>query len=164
MVTKTYNLFDNMRINIPWYGARETVSLAKNITWDSKTTEITSAKIRLTVKPSRGYVKAYVELNYIEAGRFTWALLDSELQSEQFDIIGTIVNGSNFISVTVAKDFGNVDPVVFIISADIVLTYEGDEPEEGTDWIEYLKIGAAGLGVTAGFITIASSLERREKK
>jgi len=163
MATKTYKIFENREVKLPWNWSRDGISLAKNITWDEKNTTIVSAKLRFTVKPSRGYVKSWTELNYVEIGRFTWSLLDDSLRSDEFDIIGVIVNGNNYFKVIVAKEFANIDAVNFMVSEEVVITYEGSEPEVTPDWKKYLEYGAVGIGVAGGVITVAGMLGEKKK-
>jgi len=164
MVVKTYKIFENREVKLPWYGSKDVINLVKNIDWNENDTTIISAKVRLTIKPSRSYVKAWAELNYIEIGRFTWSILDDLFKSDEFDVIGVITNGSNYFSVTVAKEFANVDAVSFMISEDVVITYEGTEPTVKTDWRKYLEIGAIALGAIAATTTVAGAIIEEEKR
>jgi len=164
MVIKTYKIFENKEVKLPWYGAKDVLNLVKNIDWDENNTTIISAKLRLTVKPSGDYVKVWTELNYMEVGRLTWGLFDDAYKSDEFDVVGVLVNGSNYFSITVAKEFGNVDAVSFMVSENIVVTYEGDEPTVKTDWRKYLELGAIGLGVVAATVTVAGAIEEEKKK
>jgi len=110
-----------------------------------------------------GYVKAWTELNYNEIGRFSWILGDNSVRSDEFDIIGVLINGSNYFKVVVAKEFGNFFEIIFVVSVTVVITYEGKDPDIKPSWQKYLEYGAIGLGVTAGVITVVGALEEKKK-
>lgn len=163
MSTKTYKIFENREIKLPWNWSKDAVSIAKNIVWDEKVTKIISARLRLTIKPSAGYVKAWTELNYVEIGRFSWILGDNSVRSDEFDIVGVLVNGSNYFKVVVAKEFANISGITFVVSEEVVITYEGKEPEVKPSWQKYLEYGAIGIITTGGVITVAGALGEKKK-
>ena len=162
MATKTYKIFENREVKLPWNWSKNSISVSKSITWDEKNTTITSAKLRFTIDPNAGYVKAWVEHNYSEIGRFIWALGDSTPRSEEFDIVGVLINGSNYFKVVVAKEFGNLATVKFVVSVTVVITYEGDEPDIKPDWQKYLEYAAIGAGTVAAVITIGGALKEEK--
>lgn len=163
MPTKTFKIFENREVKVPWNWSKNSISVSKNITWDEKVTTITSARLRFTVDPSSGHVKAWVEHNYNEIGRFNWILGDATPRSEEFDVVGVLVNGGNYFKAIVAKEFGNLATVKFIVSVTVVITYEGKEPEIKTDWQKYLEYAAIGVGATAAVITIGGALKEEKK-
>ena len=163
MPTKTFKIFENREIKVPWNWSRVGISLSKNITWDEKGTTITSAGLRFTVDPSSGHVKAWVEHNYNEIGRFNWALGDSTPRSEEFDIVGVLSNGSNYFKVVVAKEFGNLATVKFVVSVIVVITYEGKEPDIKPEWQKYLEYTALGVGTVAAMVTIGGAFKEEKK-
>jgi len=161
--TKSYKIFENKKIHVPPLWSKNGASVTKAITWDEGSTTITSARLRFTVDPNVGHVKAWVELNYAEIGRFTWILGDHSPKSEEFDIIGNLVNGSNFCKIVGAKEFGNISDIIFYMSVDVILTYEGDDPDIKPDWQKYLEYTAIGVGTTAAIITIGGALTEEKK-
>ena len=163
MPTKTYKIFENREIKVPWNWSKNSISVSKNITWDEKDTTIISAGLRFTVDPSSGHVKALVEHNYNEVGRFNWVLGDATPRSGEFDIIGVLSNGSNYFKVIVAKEFGNLATVIFVVSVTVVITYEGKEPDIKPEWRKYLEYAALGIGTTAAVITIGGALTEEKK-
>lgn len=163
MPTRTIKIFEHKEVKLPWNWTKKGIDLTRAITWDEKKTTVTSARLRLTVDPSSGYVKSYVEHNYSEVGRITWALGDASSKSEEFDTIGNLVNGSNYFKVVVAKEFGNTATVIFVVSATLVITYEGDDVDDDPDWKKYLTYAAAGLGTVAALVTIRGGF-REEKR
>lgn len=163
MATKTYKIFENREVKLPWNWSRDGISLAKNIVWNEKDTVINSAKLRLTIKPSSGYVKAWTELNYMEVGRFNWSLGDNSLRSDEFDVVGVLVNGSNYFKVIVAKEFANASGVTFVVSEEVILTYEGKEPEVKPNWQKYLEYGAIGIIATGAVTTVAGKVMEEKK-
>lgn len=163
MPSKTYKIFENREVKIPWNWAKNSISIAKNITWNEKSTTITSAKLRFSADPNSGYVKASVEHNYSEVGRFTWGIGDSTSKSDEFDVVGVLINGSNYFKAVVAKEFANLATIKFIVSITVVITYEGDEPEIKADWQKYLEYAAIGIGATAAVITVGGALKEEKK-
>lgn len=163
MPTRTIEIFKNKEVKLPWNWSKKGIDSTRAITWDEKKTTLTSARLRLTVKPNSGYVKSWVEHNYSEVGRIGWALGDTSSKSEEFDSIGNLVNGSNYFKVVVAKEVGNIAAVIFIVSATLVITYEGEDVDDDPDWKKYLTYAGAGIGTVAALVTIKSSLEEKKK-
>ena len=164
MPTKTYEIFRNKEVVVPWNWSKNAVSIAKDITWDEKNTTISSVKLRTTIKPSEGYTKAWIELNYTEVGFMSWVLGDNSLKSSEVDIIGSIVNGSNFFNIVVAKEFANFNEVKFVLSQQVVISYEGKEPVEKPSLQKYLEYAVAGIGVTAAVITVTGAIKGEDKE
>jgi len=164
MPTKTYEIFRNKEVVVPWNWSKNAVSIAKDITWDEKNTTISSVKLRTTIKPSEGYTKAWIELNYTEVGFMSWVLGDNSLKSSEVDIIGSIVNGSNFFNIVVAKEFANFNTVSFIITEQVIIEYEGTEPVERPSFMKYLEYGAIGIGATAAVVVAVGTLKEEKKK
>jgi len=161
--TKTFKIFENREIKVPPLWSKNGISISKSITWNEKDTTITSAKLRLTIKPSMGYVKAWTELNYNEIGRFSWILGDNSVRSEEFDIIGVLINGSNYFKVIVAKEFGNFFEIVFVVSVTVVITYEGKDPDIKPSWQKYLEYAAYGSAAAAGIVVVGGALKEKKK-
>ena len=163
MPTKTYEIFSNKEIVVPWNWDKNAVSIAKSVTWDENNTTILSARLLITVKPSEGYVKAWFELNTTEVAYFSWALGDNLVKSGSSDIIGVLLNGSNYFTAVPAKEFGNVNEVTFLISEQVVIDYEGEDPVAKPDFQKYLEYAAIGIGATAAVITIGGALTEEKK-
>lgn len=163
MSTKTYKIFENKKIKIPWNWSKNAISIAKNITWDEKNTTVTGAKLRFTADPDVVYMKAWTELNYNEIGRFDWAPGDSTPKSDEFDIVGVLVNGSNYFKVVVAKNIFNFRTVIFVVSVTVVITYEGKEPDIGPSWKKYLEYAAYGSAAAAGIVVVGKALKEEKK-
>jgi len=160
--TKTFKIFENREVKVPWNWSKNSISVSKNITWDEKDTTIISAGLRFTVDPSSGHVKAWVEHNYNEIGRFNWILGDATPRSEEFDIVGVLSNGSNYFKVVVAKEFGNLATVKFVVSVTVVITYEGEDPIIKPDWQKYLEYLAYGSVVAASVVVVGKALEEKK--
>ena len=164
MPTRTIKIFEHKEVKLPWNWSKKGIDLTRAITWDEKKTTVTSARLRLTVDPSSGHVKSWIEHNYNEVGRIGWALGDASSKSEEFDSIGNLVNGSNYFKVVVAKELGNIGPVTFIVSAVLVITYEGEDVDDDPDWKKYLTYAGAGLGTVAALVTIRRGLREEVKE
>ena len=108
-------------------------------------------------------MKSWIEHNYNEVGRIGWALGDASSKSEEFDSIGNLVNGSNYFKVVVVKELGNIAPVTFVVSATLVVTYEGEDVDDSPEWKKYLTYAGAGLGTVAALVTIKGGLEEKKK-
>jgi len=163
MPTKTFPIFENRKIHVPWNWSKNGAEVSKSITWTEGKTTVIGAKLRFTVDPNVGYTKAWVEFNYSEIARFHWALGEKSPQSEEFDVIGNLVNGSNHCKIVGAKEAGNTSDVVFYISVSVVLTYEGDDPDVEPDWMRYLKYGAYGVATAAGVVIVGKALKEEKK-
>jgi len=156
--TKSYPLWVDAQLKIPELWSKNGMTIKKTISWDQETTNILSARLDIDMNPDIGYVKAWVEHNVVEIQRWWWVIGDESAKQDSADITGTLYNGSNTFKFVGAKEFANPAKVVFIVTASVIIEYEGEEPEIGEDWIKLIQEVASGVAIGGGAYIVSSSL------
>ena len=156
MTTKTIDLWLNHVLEIPNLWGSNGVSVTKSVKWDETKTTLIKAELLVTVSPNVGYVKSWINLNGVSVQSFYWSIGDSGAKTDRTDIIGSLLNGSNIFNFIGAKEFANPAFVSFIITARLILEFEGEAPNGGTDYTLMLEVAVAvaafflGLSVIGG--------------
>ena len=164
MPVKLYPLWDNKELRVPEFWSRNGMSVTKSITWDEGTTNILGARLDITVDPGRIDTRAWIEHNGVETPLWYWEW-EHNPKSDSFDIIGSLKNGSNLFKFVGAKDILTYPLLaVFVVTASVVIEYEGDEPEVGEDWAKMLQEAVYGVAIGGGTYIVASSLLVKKEK
>jgi len=161
--SKTFDIWRDEKIDIPWHGSAGEKTRKLDITWTEKT-EITLAELALMIK-STARTTYKLELNANEIFNEHWELWeDLQSRTRTNDVTSILRNGLNVFTATLLKDFFNAAQAIATFDLILTLGYEGEEPQPPRPWYEkYIPFTIGGAGMVVGGLGIKTALERREE-
>lgn len=161
MPTKSWKIWDNHQIVVPWNWAQNAVSVKQRITWDDRITQVNSIKLQLFVVVSNDYTKFMADLNGVNVAFLNWSM-GGGTGSKTALVDITPINGDNEITFIGAKEFANPSEVTFTVTASIVMDYTGIDPHTGPGGIEGTIQEYGGYAVVvAAVIAVIALVARR---
>jgi len=161
MAIKEYPIWQNKKLEIPWYAGSTSDTVKKDIAWDEAKTKIRSGRLDITAK-ANARTNLDIYLNYNEVIHFHWELWEEGARKEASeDITALIKNGTNIFSAEFYKDPVNPLGVGVIFTVTVLIEFEGEEPTVEPWWKKYALPIAIASGVAGGTLAIVSTVRRK---
>lgn len=157
MATKTYTIFDLKRLYVPWNVGKDLVEVTKEIVWDESKTNITSAKLSISIRSDAFAVGSETIMNASEVKQFGWAFGEAgDTKTAEVDVSGELRNGNNLFQVTGFKNMLQIKDLNLTISVYVVLSYEGTDPNVEGQYEKYI----IPVATTAGIIIFGLAMRK----
>lgn len=145
--TKAYPIAYEERIELGWFEGSKKNTYRIPVVWNERYTDVLNAQTDFIVKPDETVMGARLYMSSSRISELLWVFGESpELKSDTRDVTGRLRNGENIFEIECFKSSAiHFPPVGFTVSANIVVTYKGDEPGV-KPWEEYIVPAVAGVG------------------
>jgi len=161
---KTYRIWIDKELSIPWYAGSTNDNRKIRIVWDEKRTEILSARLEIIAR-GNGRTNLKIRVNDNVVSHFHWEIWeDMATKSDDVDIVSLLANGDNLFIADFYKDFLHPFDVRCVFSVILKVEYEGESPEERPWWERWLMPGLTAASVALGGVGVVLALKKEKKE
>lgn len=163
MATKSFKIWTDKILKIPWHGGSTDDAVKKEVSWDAEKTVIDGAELRLSARAS-GNTQIYIYMNGNEIVNIRWAPVDDmQVKGAVEDVSGVLINGGNNFEVRFDKLTLWPFDVSITFTLELIITFSGEEPDVKPWYEKYVIPMSIALGSTmVGAVATTEYARRRD--